>query len=188
MRIIGGDCRGIKLSASLGLNTRPTLDRIRESLFNILGQYFNGGTVLDLFAGSGCNGLEFLSRGVDFSYFVDNSSQSYNVITSNIEKCRLKDKSKVLKMDYKKALESFLSETFSYIYMDPPFMKRDYYIDSINLIKENRLLKKDGLLIIEHKTDDTFELPEGFSEIKNKKYGNTSLSIWSFVNESNICG
>ena len=67
-------------------------------------------------------------------------------------------------------------------------MKRDYYIDSINLIKENRLLKKDGLLIIEHKTDDTFELPEGFSEIKNKKYGNTSLSIWSFVNESNICG
>ncbi|MFR6454557.1 MAG: RsmD family RNA methyltransferase, partial [Peptoniphilus lacrimalis] len=117
MRIIGGDFRGIKLSAPLGLNTRPTLDRIRESLFNILGQYFNGGTVLDLFAGSGCNGLEFLSRGVDFSYFVDNSSQSYNVITSNIEKCRLKDKSKVLKMDYKKALESFLSETFSYIYM-----------------------------------------------------------------------
>lgn len=188
MRIIGGDFRATRLQAPKGLNTRPTLDRIRESLFNILGQNFSGGIVLDLFAGSGCNGLEFISRGIDFVYFVDNSQESINVMIKNIKKCKVEEKSKIIKMDFQNALKSFKSDTFSYIYMDPPFNKIDYYSESFEIIRNKKLLKEDGSLIIEHGSDKILKIPGGYKEIRYKKYGKTSLSIWSLIDESNICG
>lgn len=188
MRIIGGDFRATRLQAPKGLNTRPTLDRIRESLFNILGQNFSGGIVLDLFAGSGCNGLEFISRGIDFVYFVDNSQESINVMIKNIKKCKVEEKSKIIKMDFQNALKSFKSDTFSYIYMDPPFNKIDYYSESFEIIRNKKLLKEDGSLIIEHSSDKILKIPGGYKEIRYKKYGKTSLSIWSLIDESNICG
>ena len=88
MRIISGNRRGLKLKAPKGMDTRPTEDRVKESVFNILGQNFDGDIVLDLFCGSGANGIEFISRGAEKVYFVDNSKEAIDCVKSNLEKTR----------------------------------------------------------------------------------------------------
>jgi hypothetical protein len=111
MRIISGKCRGLNLDTLKGDNTRPTLDRVKESVFNILGNNFLDVSVLDLFAGSGALGLESLSRGAAFCDFVDSSKDAINIIKKNIEKCRMNEFSNVHQTDYKLAIHhGLLSE------------------------------------------------------------------------------
>lgn len=178
MRIIAGEFSSRKLFAPKSLQTRPSLDRVRESVFNILGQYFNGGDVLDLFCGSGINGFEFLSRGADFIYFVDRARDSKEAVLRNSEILKIHDKIKFIKSDYKKALNSFASNSFQYIYMDPPFANEDYYLKSFKIISERKLLKSNGKLIIEHDSDMKIFREGLFSEMQSKKYGKVTISIW----------
>src|SRR5699024_2858791 len=123
LRVISGDKKGFKLKAPKGKDTRPTEDRIKESLFNILGPIDENAIVLDLFSGSGSIGIEFLSRGAKSVYFVDSSNLSINIIKENLKHTDLNKRSKIIKGDSVKIVK-FLDRKnlkFDYIYIDPPY-------------------------------------------------------------------
>src|SRR5690554_119487 len=105
MRIITGKHKGRKLNTLPGKNTRPMMDRMKESIFNIIGPYFDGGIVLDLFGGSGALTLESISRGANKAYIVENNGAAINVIKSNVEMLKEEDNINLLAMDYKLVLE-----------------------------------------------------------------------------------
>src|SRR5690625_234062 len=123
MRIISGTNRGLKLKAVPGKNTRPTSDKVKESLFNMIGPYFSGGTCLDLFAGSGSLGLEAISRGIEHATFIDKNGLAIKTIHDNIHKLRAEDKTEVIRVDALRGLQ-LLSEkdiAYSLIFIDPPY-------------------------------------------------------------------
>lgn len=188
MRVISGTRRGLKLKAPQGLDTRPTEDRVKESVYNILGQNFHGAVVLDLFCGSGANGIEFISRGAEKAYFVDKSREAIDALKFNISKAKFENEAVIIEDYMNKAIRNF-DIKFDYIYMDPPFDRMDLYKKAFKSITENKILKPDGRLIIEYKSENNLLMYPGFIEIKNKKYGNTSIAIWGWdENEGNICG
>lgn len=123
MRIIAGSCRGRTILAPNGLDTRPTLDRVKESLFGIIQFQLYGKRVLDLFAGSGSLGLEALSRGASYAVFNDNSREAVKIIKANVEKLGFADKSAVLPLDYKQAVRSAAAcgKGFDIVFLDPPY-------------------------------------------------------------------
>lgn len=179
MRVISGKARGTKLSSIESLSTRPTLDRVKESLFNIIQNNLKGGVVLDLFAGSGQLGIEALSRGADKAYLCDINRDAVKMIKQNLEKTKLKDKAVVINEDYKKALRTLnTNEKFDIIFIDPPY-KEDIAVDSIiDIIHESRL-KENGIMIIE--TDEIERDLREINKIENikiidqRKYGRASL-------------
>lgn len=163
MRIISGTARGTKLYTLEGESTRPTLDRVKEPLFSIIQTNIKDSNVLDLFAGSGALGLEALSRGAKKAVLCDKSYEAINIIKNNVSKTHFEDKVKLLCMDYKKCLAS-LSEEFDLIFIDPPY-KLDVAIKSVEMILNNNLLAKDGLIIIETDNED-----RELQEIKELSY------------------
>ncbi len=179
MRVISGKARGTKLSSIESLSTRPTLDRVKESLFNIIQNNLKGAVVLDLFAGSGQLGIEALSRGADKAYLCDINRDAVKMIKQNLEKTKLKDKAVVINEDYKKALRILnTNEKFDIIFIDPPY-KEDIAVDSIiDIIHESRL-KENGIMIIE--TDEIERDLREINKIENikiidqRKYGRASL-------------
>ena len=153
MRVISGKARGKKLVSLEGMNTRPTLDRVKEALFNIIQFDIPGKRVLDLFAGSGALGIEAISRGAETATFCDNSIDAIQVIKTNIENTKCTDKSVVLQKDYLLAL-NYLAKSkqkFDLIFLDPPY-RTDFSDKAIEKILELDLLSKEGIIILE--TDD----------------------------------
>ena len=180
MRVITGSARGHKLKAPTGENTRPTSDRVKESLFNILGIIAEEDVVLDLFSGSGGIGIEFLSRGANFAYFVDENEESVKIINDNLVKTKLADKALVYKDKVDRAIKKLAVKDirFDYIFLDPPYNKEIVVETLENLIQE-KLLKKTGQVIIEHETK--LELPDKFKNLIKtdyRKYGDTSISFY----------
>src|SRR5690625_4867518 len=123
MRVIAGDFKGSRLQSVPGTKTRPTSDKIKEAIFNIIGPFFAGGMCLDLFAGSGSLGLEALSRGMEKVVFVDKNKQAIKCINRNIEHVKAIDKVKVLRMDAFKAINFLANKQhkFDLIILDPPY-------------------------------------------------------------------
>lgn len=148
MRIISGNARGTKLYTLEGNNTRPTLDRVKEALFNKINFQLEEAIVLDLFAGSGALGLETLSRGAKIAYFGENSHQAAKVIEKNIYKTKMQDKAKLIIKDYKKILEEVKQIKFDIIFLDPPYAT-NYDIEAIELVVKFNLLKENGLIVLE---------------------------------------
>ncbi len=153
MRVISGTARGTKLNSIESLSTRPTLDRVKESLFNIVSERIDGSIVLDLFAGSGAIGIEFLSRGCKSAYFCDKSKEAIKFVKANLEKTRLEENAIVINQDYTEALRNFKKSNikFDIIYLDPPY-DLNLSKNAIKIILEEKLLNSDGIIIIE--TDD----------------------------------
>lgn len=179
MRVISGKARGTKLSSIESLSTRPTLDRVKESLFNIIQNNLKGAVILDLFAGSGQLGIEALSRGADKAYLCDINRDAVKMIKQNLEKTKLKDKAVVINEDYKKALRILnTNEKFDIIFIDPPY-KEDIAVDSIIDIIHESKLKENGIMIIE--TDEIERDLREINKIENikiidqRKYGRASL-------------
>lgn len=121
MRIISGTARGTKLNTLEGLKTRPTLDRIKESLFSIIQLKLPDSNILDLFAGSGALGIEALSRGANKVVFCDSNYDAIKIVNQNLEKTRFLNNAKVLNTDYSKALEKLSDEKFDIVFLDPPY-------------------------------------------------------------------
>ena len=121
MRIISGKARGTKLYTLEGTNTRPTLDRVKESIFNIIQGNIENATVLDLFAGSGAIGLEMLSRGAKKAVLCDNSKEAVGIIKKNIEKTHSQEKAEIYNSDFETCLEKIKNQKFDIIYLDPPY-------------------------------------------------------------------
>ena len=176
MRIISGQCRGLNLSTLKGNNTRPTLDRVKESVFNILGNRFDDLVVLDLFAGSGALGLETLSRGAKFCYFVDSSKEAIDIIKKNMTKCRFEDNYIVINSDFEIALEKFQNNFFDLVFLDPPYGK-DIGVKAINNLK--RVVKDDAIVVLE--TDSIDVVPNSidcFEKYDSRKYGRVVISLY----------
>ena len=178
MRIISGTARGTKLYTLNGDEvTRPTLDRIKEPLFNILQFKFDGAICLDLFAGSGALGLEAISRGASKSYFCEINKYAANVIEKNIEKTKTSDKAILIKKDFEQALEELKKEKFDIVFLDPPY-KTDLIYKSLKKILELKLLKEDATIVAE--TDEPEKVQKELENLDVKitdtrKYGRVTL-------------
>ncbi|MFX3622475.1 MAG: 16S rRNA (guanine(966)-N(2))-methyltransferase RsmD [Ectobacillus sp.] len=185
MRVVSGKCKGHPLKAVPGSTTRPTTDKVKEAIFNIIGPYFDGGLALDLFGGSGGLGIEALSRGMDKVIFVDRDVKAIQVIRQNIESCRLKGQAEVYRNDAERALKALIKREllFDLILLDPPY--KDQKITSLmSIIAEYGLLKKNGIIMVEHSVD--VELPERINNLlctKREKYGITAISIYKYEGE-----
>lgn len=173
MRIISGEKRGLKLYSPVYFDVRPTTDKVRESVFNILFSVDKSSVVLDLFSGTGAMGLEFLSRGAKMCYFCDISKKSLEITKKNIIKSNFLEKSTVLNYDYLTSLQYFFEKNikFDYIFLDPPY-DTDYILNVLNFILNNNILNNNGLIIVE--TDKKIEI-KGFKIVKEKKYSRTFI-------------
>lgn len=150
MRIISGKARGTKLYTLEGENTRPTLDRVKESLFSIIQNNLQDAIVIDLFSGSGALGLECLSRGASKAYLCDKSPNAVEIIKKNIQKTHMDNNTIVLNTDYKKSIEK-INEEADIIFIDPPY-KSNIATDAIEIITNKKILRKNGIIVLE--TDD----------------------------------
>ena len=178
MRVIGGKYRSRLLNAPKGRNTRPTLDKVKESIFNIIGPRIDGSIVLDLFSGSGGLGIEALSRGASFAYFNDHDYSAYSCIKSNLESLKI-DQSfyELTKMDYKKRI-STLENKIDILFLDPPYKERIYQ-EIIEKMKENNRLSEQAIIVIECELDVEVELND-YSQ-REYRYGNKKLIILNLV-------
>ena len=180
MRIITGKARGLHLNVPKNYDVRPTADRVKESLFNIIGSKTVGAAVLDLFAGSGNLGLESWSRGARFVQFVDNSREALKLTESNILKCRAEADCKVLKHDAEAAVDLLYKQgqRFDLVFVDPPYNKG--WVQKI-LAKLNKspLLAENGWIIAEHSMHDDISgaVPEEYEVFRSRQYGETVLSF-----------
>lgn len=183
MRIISGTNKGMKLYAPEGDSVRPTSDKIKEAIFNMLGYIDDEAVILDLFSGSGGIGIEFLARGAKQCYFVDLSHKSLSYVKKNLELSKFKEKAKIISSDYEKAILNLSNENikFDYIFADPPYAL-NCGSNIANKVIENNLLKKDGTLIIE--TDKSEKVIENIDtdviKYKEKIYGRTRISIMTY--------
>lgn len=175
MRIIAGEAKGRKLIAPKNQDVRPTGDRVKESIFNMISPYINGAVVIDIFAGTGNLGLEAISRGAEKVYFVDNSLSSLDVVKKNISITGFSKQSTVIKSHYERALKD-IPQKADLFFIDPPYNK-GYVMDCVRCISLHEKISDGGVLVIEHNNEEVPDEFDGFSLIKRKRYGITTISI-----------
>ncbi|MHB8962446.1 MAG: 16S rRNA (guanine(966)-N(2))-methyltransferase RsmD [Saccharofermentanales bacterium] len=180
-RVITGSARGTMLRAPKGTKTRPTADRVKESVFNIIADRMIDAQVLDLFAGTGQMGIEALSRGAAMAVFIDSDPDSIRCIKANLEKTRLASRASVVSADVIGALSSISAGTvFDLVYIDPPYADAVKVFGKVSQILQSRnLLLKSSLVLIEHSAED---VPADFVtnlQLKRRcKYGTVMLSFY----------
>ncbi|MBQ6477058.1 MAG: 16S rRNA (guanine(966)-N(2))-methyltransferase RsmD [Bacilli bacterium] len=177
MKIISGIYKGRNILGYDISGTRPTQDRVKENLFNIINFDLPDKVVLDLFSGSGNLGIEALSRGAKYSYLVDNNPKAIDIIKKNINNLDISN-AQVIKKDYKQALK-YLKDNdikLDIIFLDPPY-KTNYIEESIKLIDEYNLLSKDGLIICESNDLDKIIYPDVYTCKVDKKYSDKHIQI-----------
>ncbi len=178
MRIITGEYRGRRLETPVGNDVRPTTDKVKEALFNLIMADVPEAVVVDLFSGSGNLGLEALSRGASRCYFCDSSRDSIALIRRNVEYCRAQERSVIYTADYRKALDK-IREKVDVFLLDPPYRK-GILPDCLARIEEAGLLAEDGVIVCEHGTDEPMEdVIGGFEKFKERSYGSITLTIYS---------
>lgn len=176
MRIISGKYKGRNINGYNMLGTRPTMDRVKESIIAMIQNKIKDSTCLDLFAGSGSVGLELLSNGASTCYFVDNNKKVIDKIKNNINQIKIEENFHLILNDYHKALKNFkeTNTKFDIIFLDPPY-QNNYIKNCLELIVEYELLNKDGIVICEYE----HEVFECHLEIyKEKKYGSKKVLIY----------
>ncbi|MBO5120471.1 MAG: 16S rRNA (guanine(966)-N(2))-methyltransferase RsmD [Bacilli bacterium] len=177
MKVISGLYKGRNIEGFDLDGTRPTMERVKESLFAIIQNNLQDSIVLDLFSGSGNLGIEALSQGAKYAYLVDSNPKATKTIKRNLENINIKS-AEVINMDYIKAL-NYLKEKnikLDIIFLDPPY-KTAFIEKSIELITNNNLLNKDGLIICESDSLDRIVYNENYKIIKDKKYGDKWVVI-----------
>ena len=180
MRVISGEFRGRNLEQLVGMEIRPTSDRVKESLFNMLGTRLIDCAFLDLFAGTGGIGIEAYSRGAAQVVFIDESAKSIKVLKTNLDKLHISDKVEVYNIDYLNAINklAYNNKKFDIIFIDPPYLK-GFEQNALAKISEYKMLADEGIIVVEHDLKD--KMPENTGELKltrQKRYGNTMLSFY----------
>lgn len=171
MRVIAGTARSLPLKTPRGQETRPTTDRIKETLFNILQQDIPGSVFVDLFSGSGGIGIEALSRGARKAYFVENAREPLSCLTDNLEFTRFQDRAVVLKQDAVAALTSIAEQAVDILFMDPPY-GQEQERRVLEALQNMRYITGDTLIVTEASLDTHMDYAEelGFSVIREKTY------------------
>ena len=177
MRVITGKARGVQLKTPVGLQTRPTTDRVKEALFSIIHFDIPGARVLDLFGGTGQLGIEALSRGAKSAVFVDAREESCRLIKENLKRTHLEQDAKVVRSDYLAYL-SRAKEQFDIILLDPPYAEV-FLENALKRITEIDILHSGGIIVAERPLGK--ELPwefDGFERSRDYKYGKILLTIY----------
>ena len=178
MRVVGGDLRGRTLAAPKSQAIRPTADRLRESLFNILahayGDPIGGARVLDLFAGTGALGIEALSRGAAFALFVDDGAEARALLRENVASLGLGGTTRIFRRDATKLGPAHPIEPFSLVFLDPPYGK-GLAEQALASARGGGWLTPDALVVVEEAKKSAFAVPEGFAEIERRGYDDTEF-------------
>lgn len=174
MKVISGKYKGRKIEGFDIEGTRPTMDRVKESLFATIQNYVRESVVLDLFSGSGNLGIEALSEGASYAYLVDKNIKCIKTINKNINNIGIENV-KVLNMDYKLALKQ-INKKLDLIFLDPPY-KTSLIEDSLKLIDEYDLLSDDGLIVCESDDVDKIIYSNKYTAIKEKRYGDKYIVL-----------
>lgn len=180
MRIITGKARGVRLASLEGDATRPTSERAKEALFSMLQFSIEGRVVLDLFGGSGQLALEAVSRGAKSAVIVDNSKSAVAVIEKNCERSRLKDNCKVMCCDWSEALRRVSGEKFDIVFLDPPYAL-DIMPDLLSKLAS--MLKPSSVVVCETGRDISSDIPDGYTVIKQSKYGVAYVTLLKLKGE-----
>lgn len=180
MRVVSGIRKGIALKAVPGSSTRPTTDKVKEAMFNMIGPYFDGGVILDLFAGSGGLGIEALSRGAEKAIFVDRDGKAIQTIQENVNTCDFADKTEIYRNEAERALKAVIKRglSFDIIFLDPPY-KKQQLLKLLEIINAENVLTDSGTIVCEHGSD--IELPDTVGVLekrKHEKYGIISITIY----------
>lgn len=185
MRIIAGIAKGKKILPPEGMGTRPTLDRVKENIFNMIQFRVYGTKAIDVFAGTGSLGLEAVSRGAKECYLVDMGEKSFSLLKQNVKSLNFEDKCTCLNMDSYEALKMLASKgmIFDLIFIDPPYL-REMIPPAMQIVDDNNLLNRDGLIV--SKIDSSEEIYQGTDNIKltdYRKYGNTTVCFYEYREE-----
>lgn len=181
MRVIAGKYRSRRLVAPAGVQTRPTSDRLRETLFNVLGPAVQGSAWLDLFAGSGAIGIEALSRGALMAHFVESSSRAVRAIRSNLATLGVSEGFEITERDVIPALRLLngrAAASFDFCFLDPPYRKEQDYQQVLGFLAQSGLLKTGGLVIVEH--DKHFDPGEVFGSLSRRRKLRQGDAVLSF--------
>lgn len=177
MRIIAGIARGRTFDAPQGRDTRPTLDRVRENVFNILQLRVRGAKVLDLFSGSGAMAFEAISRGAEAAVLVDVDRAANDVERRNADKLRMADQCRILHCDWQMAVRQLTAqgEKFGVVFLDPPYAMHDM-TPVLNALRP--LLQPDAVILLEHEAKTFPATPDGFELYDSRKYGIAGVSFF----------
>lgn len=177
MRVVAGTFGGRPLKTLDGKITRPTTDKVKGAIFNMIGPYFDGGRVLDLFSGSGSLAIEAISRGMDEAVLVERNRQAQAIITENIKMTKAQNQFRLLKMDANKAI-GVLKGPFDLVLLDPPYA-REEIIKNITDLEDAGLLSEEVMIVCE--SDKAVDLPEEISHFgiwKQKTYGISKVTVY----------
>lgn len=178
MRVVAGTYGGRFLKTLDGKITRPTTDKVKGAIFNMIGPYFDGGRVLDLYAGSGSLAIEAVSRGMTFAILVEKNRKAQAIIKDNIAMTKEIEKFELLKMEASQAL-NLITEKVDLVLLDPPYAKEQVIADIENL-SSRKLLSEEALIVCE--TDKSVNLPEEIADVsiwKQKIYGISKVTIYA---------
>lgn len=179
MKVISGTLKGRTIKGYNIEGTRPTMDRVKMSIFGSIQNYINDSIVLDLFAGSGNLGIEAISNGSKYCYFIDNNQECIKCIKTNLTNFNIMDKCRAQQKDYNKALKDFYANNikFDIIFIDPPY-KYQNINDIVDTITKYNLLNKSGLLVLEFRFDNIKVDNNTYTLHKYKKYGDKFVIIY----------
>jgi 16S rRNA (guanine966-N2)-methyltransferase len=183
LRVIAGELRGRKLRTVPGLRTRPTADRTREAIFNILGSAVRGAHVLDVFAGTGAYGIEAVSRGAASALFIEIGREALGVLAANIEACSLAERVAVIRWDAGRNLNCLdhREPKFDLVFLDPPY-RRGLVAPALSNLHAARSLANGSRLVVEHGADDPFPEPGTPYLLQDRRrYGKTLVSFLNYV-------
>ncbi|MEC9367182.1 MAG: 16S rRNA (guanine(966)-N(2))-methyltransferase RsmD [Pseudomonadota bacterium] len=179
MRIVAGRFRGARLAAPKGHDTRPTGDKVRQAVFNILRHgiedfEIEGARVLDAFAGTGALGLEALSQGARYCLFIDNDASARAAIRQNVEALSLTGDSRIWRRDVASPGPAGTLEPFNLVFLDPPYGKR-LGTRALLALHEGGWIAAGGVCVLEERADADVSVPKGFNEIDRRRYGDTQV-------------
>jgi 16S rRNA (guanine966-N2)-methyltransferase len=183
MRITGGRAKGRILTSFKGLNIRPSSDRVREAVFSVIGQELPGLRVLDLFAGTGSLGLEALSRGAQYTLFIERSTSAINLIRKNLRLCGFSDSVNILKADLGRGIPStnpLLKDCFDLVFIDPPY-ESEYTRIILGELSKREILSLGASVIVESaKTELPADAFGNLRVVNDRYYGDTKISIYKY--------
>ena len=185
MRVVAGTAKGVPLKAVPGDSTRPTTDKVKESIFNMIGPFFEGGNALDLFAGSGGLGIEALSRGIERVVFIEKDRKAIDVVRFNLAKTRLEDRAEVYRADAHRAIKVLKKNDFQarLLFLDPPYLMKEAY-DLMDKAAELGIVTQDSIVVCEHERNvDLKDRTRFYERFKKELYGNTMVSIYRYQGE-----
>jgi 16S rRNA (guanine966-N2)-methyltransferase len=168
------------LAAVPGKGTRPTTDKVKESIFNMIGPYFSGGWALDLYAGTGALGIEALSRGVERAVFVELDAKAFSVVKQNVAACRLDDRAELYRTDAGRALRALAKRglAFDLVFLDPPYAQQKI-AEEVAVMQELNLLARGAWIVAEHDADVTLPERIGQSVVDRRAtYGETAITLY----------